>query len=89
MCAWSSFHYWRIHPHYWEDRLKRGLALGLNTIQAMEHRHWLISTKVALVLIMFGHQRDCGELAGLALTCVYCKIARMLSAIITAVTGST
>ena len=34
VCALSSFHYWRIHPQYWEDRLKRGLALGLNTIQA-------------------------------------------------------
>ena len=34
VCAWSSFHYWRILPQYWEDRLKRGLALGLNTIQA-------------------------------------------------------
>ena len=28
-----SFHYWRIHPAYWEDRLRRGLSLGLNTIQ--------------------------------------------------------
>ena len=35
ICSWCSFHYWRIHPQYWEDRLKRGLALGLNTVQAM------------------------------------------------------
>ena len=30
----GSFHYYRIHPAYWEDRLLRAKALGLNTIQA-------------------------------------------------------
>ncbi|KAK9824996.1 hypothetical protein WJX81_007218 [Elliptochloris bilobata] len=29
----GSFHYWRIHPRYWEDRLHRAISLGLNTIQ--------------------------------------------------------
>lgn len=29
-----SFHYYRIHPAYWRDRLLRAQAMGLNTIQA-------------------------------------------------------
>ena len=29
----GSIHYWRIHPDYWEDRLQRVRALGLNAIQ--------------------------------------------------------
>ncbi|BDA42797.1 beta-galactosidase [Coccomyxa sp. Obi] len=29
----GSFHYYRIHPAYWRDRLLRAQALGLNTIQ--------------------------------------------------------
>ena len=32
--VFCSFHYFRIHPAYWEDRLLRAKALGLNTIQA-------------------------------------------------------
>ena len=31
--ACCSFHYYRIPPAYWEDRLLRAKALGLNTIQ--------------------------------------------------------
>lgn len=27
-------HYFRIHPAYWEDRLQRALAMGINTIEA-------------------------------------------------------
>ena len=50
LCAWYSFHYWRIHPQYWEDRLKRGLALGLNTIQASGTATGLVSTILAMVL---------------------------------------
>lgn len=29
----GDIHYFRIHPQYWEDRLLRAKALGLNTIQ--------------------------------------------------------
>ncbi|VDN55973.1 unnamed protein product [Dracunculus medinensis] len=29
----ASIHYFRIHPDYWEDRLKRIRAAGLNAIQ--------------------------------------------------------
>eukprot|EP00850_Spirogloea_muscicola_P020563 SM000220S07042 [mRNA] locus=s220:47557:52609:+ [translate_table: standard] len=29
----GSIHYFRIHPQYWEDRLQRVKALGLNAIQ--------------------------------------------------------
>ncbi|CAM6096522.1 unnamed protein product [Calypogeia fissa] len=29
----GSIHYFRIHPQYWEDRLLRAKALGLNVIQ--------------------------------------------------------
>eukprot|EP00850_Spirogloea_muscicola_P011302 SM000069S20739 [mRNA] locus=s69:521604:527234:- [translate_table: standard] len=29
----GSIHYFRIHPQYWEDRLRRVKALGLNAIQ--------------------------------------------------------
>ncbi|KAL5579483.1 hypothetical protein UlMin_011925 [Ulmus minor] len=29
----GDLHYFRIHPEYWEDRLLRAKALGLNTIQ--------------------------------------------------------
>lgn len=29
----GDVHYFRIHPEYWEDRLLRAKALGLNTIQ--------------------------------------------------------
>lgn len=32
-CGCCSFHYYRITPAYWEDRLLRAKALGLNTIQ--------------------------------------------------------
>ncbi|KAL3632007.1 hypothetical protein CASFOL_024991 [Castilleja foliolosa] len=29
----GDLHYFRVHPEYWEDRLLRAKALGLNTIQ--------------------------------------------------------
>ncbi|GFQ02276.1 beta-galactosidase 17 [Phtheirospermum japonicum] len=29
----GDLHYFRVHPEYWEDRLMRAKALGLNTIQ--------------------------------------------------------
>ncbi|KAI5665452.1 hypothetical protein M9H77_15305 [Catharanthus roseus] len=29
----GDLHYFRVHPQYWEDRLLRAKALGLNTIQ--------------------------------------------------------
>ena len=29
----GSIHYYRIHPEYWEDRIQRVRALGLNAIQ--------------------------------------------------------
>lgn len=29
----GTFHYFRVHPDYWDDRLKRIRALGLNAIQ--------------------------------------------------------
>ncbi|KAL0354541.1 UNVERIFIED_CONTAM: Beta-galactosidase 17 [Sesamum radiatum] len=29
----GDLHYFRVHPEYWEDRLQRAKALGLNTIQ--------------------------------------------------------
>lgn len=29
----GTFHYFRVHPDLWEDRLKRVRALGLNVIQ--------------------------------------------------------
>ncbi|EFO13037.1 hypothetical protein LOAG_15493 [Loa loa] len=29
----GSIHYFRIHPYYWNDRLRRIRAAGLNTIQ--------------------------------------------------------
>ena len=28
----GSLHYTRVHPHYWQDRLKRLRAMGLNTV---------------------------------------------------------
>ena len=28
-----SMHYFRIHPDYWEDRLERAAAMGLNTVE--------------------------------------------------------
>lgn len=29
----GDIHYFRIHPDYWEDRIKRVRALGINVIQ--------------------------------------------------------
>ncbi|PSC67692.1 Beta-galactosidase 17 [Micractinium conductrix] len=29
----GSMHYFRIHPDYWEDRLERAAAMGLNTVE--------------------------------------------------------
>ncbi|GAQ91566.1 Beta-galactosidase [Klebsormidium nitens] len=31
----GSIHYFRVHPQYWEDRLRRLQALGLNTVQTL------------------------------------------------------
>lgn len=33
LIAGCSIHYFRIHPYYWEDRLLRMKAMGLNTVE--------------------------------------------------------
>lgn len=32
-CPLCSMHYFRIHPAYWEDRLARAKAMGINTVE--------------------------------------------------------
>ncbi|KAL4450728.1 hypothetical protein ABPG77_001084 [Micractinium sp. CCAP 211/92] len=36
----GSMHYFRIHPAYWEDRLQRARAMGVNTIEAYIPWNW-------------------------------------------------
>ncbi|KAL4433782.1 hypothetical protein ABPG75_000223 [Micractinium tetrahymenae] len=36
----GSMHYFRIHPAYWEDRLQRARAMGINTIEAYVPWNW-------------------------------------------------
>ncbi|CAJ0948356.1 unnamed protein product, partial [Mesorhabditis belari] len=59
----GSIHYFRVHHRYWEDRLRRMRALGLNAIQT--YVPWNFHEPVEGQYI-FDHQRDLVEFLRIA-----------------------
>ena len=41
----GSMHYTRVHPHYWQDRLVRLRAMGLNTV--CTYVPWMLHQRAA------------------------------------------
>ena len=48
----GSMHYFRVHPDYWEDRMQRIRALGLNVLQTYVPWNWHETTEGKYVLML-------------------------------------